>query len=81
MSCFILEKKEYKKLYFQQYYESHKEEIIQRSTEWKKQNRSKHKTRQTLYCKQYYKRMKQQQLDKRVNYVDTNDLVFADYFD
>ena len=80
MSCFILDKKERKKLYFQQYYKLHREEFIIRSTEWKKQNILEHRPKQSLYKKQYYKRMKQKKLDQRVNYVDTSDLVFADYF-
>ena len=80
MSCFILDKKERKKLYFQQYYKLHREEFIKRSTERNKQKRPEHRSKQLLYQKQYYKRMKQKKLDERVNYIDNKDLVFADYF-
>ena len=80
MSCFILDKKERKKLYFQQYYKLHREEFIKRSTVRNKQNRPEQRAKQLLYQKQSYKRMKQKKLDQRVNYVDTSDLVFADYF-
>ena len=80
MSCFILDKKERKKLYFQQYYKLHREEFIKRSTERSKQNRTENRSKKLLYQKQYYKRIKQKKLDERVNYFDDRDLIFSEYF-